>query len=162
MESTGRAPTLPLELGHISDTRREQLESRRQREMARQQEQSQPPGADSFRWSPMAMIPAHLCVLLFLVFLLEKLEDRIDWPWAAVLSPLWITDAVFIAIKVSLLCTGICLDCYILHRVFSYQRIITSCYQQRLRARCFPVSPSVLYFKLNNDSSGFSRRLFAV
>ncbi|CAN0389344.1 unnamed protein product, partial [Ectocarpus sp. 8 AP-2014] len=34
------------------------------------------------------------CVLVFLVFLLEKLEGGIGWPWAAVLSPLWITDVV--------------------------------------------------------------------
>ncbi|CAM9268067.1 unnamed protein product, partial [Sphacelaria rigidula] len=46
------------------------------------------------------MIPAHLCVLIFLVFLLEKLEGSTDWPWATVLCPLWITDAVFIVIKV--------------------------------------------------------------
>lgn len=93
--------TLPLELGDISDERREQLELRRQREMTRHQE-SRAGAAGNFRWSPMAMIPAHLCVLVFLVFLLEKLEGSIDWPWAAVLSPLWITDAVFIVIKVGL------------------------------------------------------------
>ena len=52
------------------------------------------------------MIPAHLCVLIFLIFLLEKLEGGIDWPWAAVLSPLWITDAVFIVIKVSVRASG--------------------------------------------------------
>ncbi|CAM9125376.1 unnamed protein product, partial [Hapterophycus canaliculatus] len=99
MPTAGAAPpTLPLELGGISDERREQLELRRQREMARQQEASRA-GTGNFRWSPIAMIPAHLCVLVFLVFLLEKLEDSIDWPWAAVLSPLWITDAVFIVIK---------------------------------------------------------------
>lgn len=91
--------TLPLELVGISDERREQLELRRQREMTRQQE-SRRAGTGSFRWSPIAMIPAHLCVLVFLVFLLEKLEGSMDWPWAAVLSPLWITDAVFIVIKV--------------------------------------------------------------
>lgn len=97
------ARTLPLELGDISDDRREQLEVRRQREMARQQEQSQSRmGNGNFRWSPIAMIPAHLCVLIFLVFLLEKLEGGLRWPWAAVLSPLWFTDAVFIIIKVSL------------------------------------------------------------
>lgn len=92
--------TLPLELGGISDERRDQLELRRQREMTRQQETRA--GTGNFRWSPIAMIPAHLCVLVFLVFLLEKLERSIDWPWAAVLSPLWITDAVFIVIKVGL------------------------------------------------------------
>lgn len=70
--------------------------------MARQQEQSESRvGSGEFRWSPIAMIPAHLCVLIFLIFLLEKLEGSIDWPWAAVLSPLWITDAVFIVVKVS-------------------------------------------------------------
>lgn len=69
--------------------------------MTRQQE-SRAGAAGNFRWSPIAMIPAHLCVLVFLVFLLEKLEGSIDWPWAAVLSPLWITDAVFIVIKVGL------------------------------------------------------------
>lgn len=101
MAATRAAPTpLPLELGGISDERREQLELRRQREMARQQESRAGTGAGNFRWSPIAMIPAHLCVLVFLVFLLEKLEGSIDWPWAAVLSPLWITDAVFIIIKV--------------------------------------------------------------
>lgn len=93
------ASTLPLELGGISDDRREQLESRRRREMARQRE-SERGETGNFRWSPVAMIPAHLCVLIFLCFLLEKLEESIDWPWAAVLSPLWITDALFIAIKV--------------------------------------------------------------
>lgn len=91
--------TLPLELGGISDDRREQLESRRRREMARQQE-SERSETGNFRWSPIAMIPAHLCVLIFLCILLEKLEERIHWPWAAVLSPLWITDALFIFIKV--------------------------------------------------------------
>lgn len=98
--ATTRAATtsLPLELGDISDERREQLELRRRREMARQQESRS--GTGNFRWSPIAMIPAHLCVLVFLVFLLEKLEGGIGWPWAAVLSPLWITDAVFIVIKV--------------------------------------------------------------
>ncbi|CAM9533012.1 unnamed protein product [Ectocarpus fasciculatus] len=97
--TTTRAATtiLPLELGDISDERREQLELRRRREMARQQESRS--GTGNFRWSPIAMIPAHLCVLVFLVFLLEKLEGGIGWPWAAVLSPLWITDAVFIVIK---------------------------------------------------------------
>ena len=99
MATTTTATTLPLELGGISDERREQLELRRQREMTRQQE-SRAGAAGNFRWSPIAMIPAHLCVLVFLVFLLEKLEGSIDWPWAAVLSPLWITDAVFIVIKV--------------------------------------------------------------
>ncbi len=68
--------------------------------MARQQESRAGTAAGNFRWSPIAMIPAHLCVLVFLVFLLEKLEGSVDWPWAAVLSPLWITDAVFIIIKV--------------------------------------------------------------
>ncbi|CAM9537037.1 unnamed protein product [Ectocarpus sp. 6 AP-2014] len=99
MATTTRAATtiLPLELGDISDERREQLELRRRREMARQQESRS--GTGNFRWSPIAMIPAHLCVLVFLVFLLEKLEGGIGWPWAAVLSPLWITDAVFIVIK---------------------------------------------------------------
>lgn len=93
--------TLPLELGGISDERRVQLEGRRQREMARQQEQQERvAGNGNFRWSPIAMIPAHLCVLIFLVFLLEKLEGSTDWPWATVLCPLWITDAVFIVIKV--------------------------------------------------------------
>lgn len=101
------SPPLPLELGGISDDRREQLESRRQREMTRQQEQSDSRlGAGEFRWSPIAMIPAHLCVLIFLIFLLEKLEGSLDWPWAAVLSPLWITDAVFIVVKVSLRASG--------------------------------------------------------
>lgn len=100
-------PPLPLELGGISDDRREQLENRRQREMARQQEQSESRlGSGEFRWSPIAMIPAHLCVLIFLIFLLEKLEGSIDWPWAAVLSPLWITDAVFIVVKVSVRASG--------------------------------------------------------
>lgn len=100
MPTTNAVPTtLPLELDGISDERREQLELRRQREMARQQESSRS-STGNFRWSPIAMIPAHLCVLVFLIFLLEKLEDEIDWPWAAVLSPLWITDAVFIVIKV--------------------------------------------------------------
>lgn len=99
MAATRAASTpLPLELGGISEERREQLELRRQREMARQQESRA--GTGNFRWSPIAMIPAHLCVLVFLVFLLEKLEGSIDWPWAAVLSPLWITDALFIIIKV--------------------------------------------------------------
>ncbi|CAB1114266.1 unnamed protein product [Ectocarpus sp. CCAP 1310/34] len=98
MTTTRTATTiLPLELGDISDERREQLELRRRREMARQQESRS--GTGNFRWSPIAMIPAHLCVLVFLVFLLEKLEGGINWPWAAVLSPLWITDAVFIVIK---------------------------------------------------------------
>lgn len=92
------APALPLELEGISDERREQLELRRQREMARLQESQA--SAGNFRWSPIAMIPAHLCVLIFLVFLLEKLEGRCDWPWAAVLSPLWITDTLFVVIKV--------------------------------------------------------------
>lgn len=96
--STGTS-TLPLELRDISDDRREHLESRRQREMARQRE-SERSETGNFRWSPIAMIPAHLCVLIFLCFLLEKLERSIDWPWAAVLSPLWITDALFIVIKV--------------------------------------------------------------
>lgn len=99
--------TLPLELGGISDERRQQLELRRQREMTRQQE-SRAGTAGNFRWSPIAMIPAHLCVLIFLVFLLEKLEGSIDWPWAAVLSPLWITDAVFIVIKVGVVVAGFC------------------------------------------------------
>lgn len=103
------ASTLPLELGGISDDRREQLEVRRQREMARQQEQSESrTGNGNFRWSPIAMIPAHLCVLIFLVFLLEKLEGGLRWPWAAVLSPLWFTDAVFIIIKVGLSQVGSC------------------------------------------------------
>lgn len=92
--------TLPLELGGISSERREQLELRRRREMTRQQESQAGTAAGNFRWSPIAMIPAHLCVLVFLVFLLEKLEGGIDWPWAAILSPLWITDAVFIFVKV--------------------------------------------------------------
>lgn len=98
MATTPREPVLPLELGGISDERREQLELRRRREMARLQESRS--GTGNFRWSPIAMIPAHLCVLIFLVFLLEKLEGSLDWPWAAVLSPLWITDALFIVIKV--------------------------------------------------------------
>lgn len=93
-----RETVLPLELEGISDERREQLELRRQREMARLQESQASTG--NFRWSPIAMIPAHLCVLIFLIFLLEKLEGSLDWPWAAVLSPLWITDALFIVIKV--------------------------------------------------------------
>ncbi|CAN0412231.1 unnamed protein product [Pylaiella littoralis] len=92
-----RETVLPLELEGISDERREQLELRRQREMARLQESQASTG--NFRWSPIAMIPAHLCVLIFLIFLLEKLEGSLDWPWAAVLSPLWITDALFIVIK---------------------------------------------------------------
>lgn len=94
-------PVLPLELADITDDRREQLQVRRQREMARQQEESESrTGSGNFRWSPIAMIPAHLCVLIFLVFLLEKLEGSVDWPWAAVLSPLWFTDALFVVIKV--------------------------------------------------------------
>lgn len=93
--------TLPLELSDISDDRREHLEFRRRREMARQEEEREArAGTGNFRWSPIAMIPAHLCVLIFLIFLLEKLEGSIDWPWAAVLSPLWITDTLFIVIKV--------------------------------------------------------------
>lgn len=99
--ASGGGATLPLELDGISDDRRVQLEGRRQREMARQLEQQERvAGNGTFRWSPIAMIPAHLCVLIFLVFLLEKLEGSIDWPWATVLCPLWITDAVFIVIKV--------------------------------------------------------------
>ena len=96
--------TLPLELSDISDDRRDQLEVRRRREMARQAEESEArAGTGNFRWSPIAMIPAHFCVLIFLIFLLEKLEGNIDWPWAAVLSPLWITDTLFIVIKVGAL-----------------------------------------------------------
>lgn len=101
MPAVSGGSTLPLELGRISDDRRGQLEERRQREMARQREQQERvTGSGRFRWTPVAMIPAHLCVLIFLVFLLEQLEGSIDWPWAAVLSPLWITDALFIVIKV--------------------------------------------------------------
>ena len=45
------------------------------------------------------MAPIHACDLLFLVLLLLRLDDTIAWRWAAIVAPLWCTDALFLALK---------------------------------------------------------------
>ncbi|CAM9678376.1 unnamed protein product, partial [Phaeothamnion confervicola] len=83
---------LPRELGHLSASQRENLERRRRLEMAQSNENS--PGQESV--PPYALVPAHLCDLFFVVFLLLKLQGKVSWHWGAVMLPLWVADLYFI------------------------------------------------------------------
>ena len=51
-----------------------------------------------------------LDIILFVVFLVLKLCNVIDWSWWWVTAPLWIPVALFIAVCLIIFIIGFCID----------------------------------------------------